>query len=121
MDACANGHGRKGHLERVHHPRVLRAHRRRALGRLADRQLFAVDDARVGSCGRSARLLWPPAKSHMSSLSAPRWRSVPPDAIVWREWDGEFVVRNERSGSSHLLGTLAGSVLQVLLRADGAL
>jgi len=57
----------------------------------------------------------------MSSLSAPRWRSVPPDAIVWREWDGEFVVRNERSGSSHLLGTLAGSVLQVLLRADGAL
>ena len=57
----------------------------------------------------------------MSSLSAPRWRSVPPDAIVWREWDGEFVLRNERTGSSHLLGPLAGSVLQVLLHADRAL
>ena len=57
----------------------------------------------------------------MSSLSALRWRSVPPAAIVWREWDGEFVVRNERSGSSHLLGTLAGKVLQVLLKANGVL
>ena len=57
----------------------------------------------------------------MSSPSALRWRSVPPDAIVWREWDDEFVVRNERSGSTHLLAPLAGSVLQVLLEADGAL
>ena len=57
----------------------------------------------------------------MSSPSALRWRSVPPDAIAWREWDGEFVVRNERSGSSHLLGPLAGSVLQLLLEADGAM
>ena len=54
----------------------------------------------------------------MSLLSAPRWRCVPPDAIVWREWDGELVLRNERTGSSHLLGPLAGSVLQVLLHAD---
>ena len=57
----------------------------------------------------------------MSSLFAPHWRCVPPDAIVWREWDGEVVVRNECSGSSHLLGPLAGRVLQVLLEADGAL
>lgn len=58
----------------------------------------------------------------MSSASAPHhWRSVAPDAIVWREWDGEYVVRNERSGSSHLLGPLAGSVLQMLLEAEGAL
>jgi hypothetical protein len=57
----------------------------------------------------------------MSSVSAPRWRSVPLGAIVWREWDGEFVVRNERSGSSHLLGTVAGTVLQVLLEAENAL
>jgi PqqD family protein of HPr-rel-A system len=56
----------------------------------------------------------------MSSLVAPYWRCVAPDAIVCREWDGEVVVRNERSGSSHLLGPLAGSVLQVLLEADGA-
>jgi PqqD family protein of HPr-rel-A system len=57
----------------------------------------------------------------MSLPSALLWRSVPPDAIAWHEWDGEFVVRNERSGSSHLLGPLAGSVLQVLLEADRAL
>jgi PqqD family protein of HPr-rel-A system len=42
------------------------------------------------------------------------------DAIVWREWDGEFVVRNERTGSTHLLGPLAGRVLQVLLESDSA-
>ena len=57
----------------------------------------------------------------MSSLIAPHWRCVPPDAIVWCEWDGEVVVRNERSGSSHLLGPLAGRVLQILLEADGPL
>jgi PqqD family protein of HPr-rel-A system len=57
----------------------------------------------------------------MSMPSALRWRSVPTDAIVWREWDGEFVVRNERSGSSHLLGPLGGRVLQILLRAEAAL
>ena len=57
----------------------------------------------------------------MSSPSALRWRSVPPDAVVWHEWDSEFVVRNERSGSTHMLAPLAGCVLQVLLEADGAL
>jgi PqqD family protein of HPr-rel-A system len=57
----------------------------------------------------------------MSPSSALCWRSVPADAIAWHEWDGEFVVRNERSGSTHMLGPLAGAVLQVLLGADGAL
>ena len=57
----------------------------------------------------------------MSMSSAPHWRSVPVDAIVWREWDGELVVRNERSGSTHLLGPLAGAVLRVLLEAGAAL
>lgn len=57
----------------------------------------------------------------MLLLSAPRWRSVPPDVIACREWEGEFVVRNERTGSSHLLGPLAGRVLQVLLHANAAL
>lgn len=46
---------------------------------------------------------------------------MPHDAIVWREWDGEFVARNERSGSTHMLGPLAGAVLQVLLGAGSAL
>ena len=57
----------------------------------------------------------------MPSPSALRWRSVRPDAIALREWDGDFVVRNERSGSTHLLAPLAGSVLQVLLKANAAL
>jgi len=54
----------------------------------------------------------------MSSVPAPCWRSIASDAIVWHEWGEEFVVRNERSGSTHLLGALAGTVLQVLLEAD---
>jgi hypothetical protein len=53
----------------------------------------------------------------LQSSSASRWRSVAPSAIAWREWDGEFVVRNERTGNSHLLGTLAGRVLGILLDA----
>lgn len=57
----------------------------------------------------------------MPSVSAPHWRCIPPDAIAWREWDGEFVVRNERTGNSHLLGLLAGRVLRVLVEADGSL
>jgi hypothetical protein len=54
----------------------------------------------------------------MSTSPALRWRSVPIEAIAWREWNGEFVVRNERSGSTHLLGPLAGQVLKVLAAAD---
>ena len=58
----------------------------------------------------------------MSTLSrAPGWRSVPADAIAWREWDGEVVVRNEITGSSHLLAPLAGRVLRTLLAADAEL
>jgi PqqD family protein of HPr-rel-A system len=58
----------------------------------------------------------------MSRLSpAPGWRSVPPDAIVWREWNGEFVVRNEVTGSTHQLSPLAGRVLRALLAADAGL
>ena len=56
----------------------------------------------------------------MSASSAPRWRCVASDAISLREWDGELVVRNERTGSTHLLGSLAGGVLKVLLKADSA-
>ena len=57
----------------------------------------------------------------MSSVSTLRWRSAPREAIVWREWSGEFVVRNERTGSTHLLGSLAGRVLRMLLDAQAAL
>jgi PqqD family protein of HPr-rel-A system len=57
----------------------------------------------------------------MLSSSAPRWRCVPVAALAWREWDGESVVRNERTGSTHLLSPLAARVLQNLLKADAAL
>jgi PqqD family protein of HPr-rel-A system len=50
----------------------------------------------------------------MQPLSAPRWRCVPLDALAWREWDGEWVVRNERTGSTHLLGQLAAEILKLL-------
>ena len=47
-----------------------------------------------------------------------RWRSVPAAALAWREWDGEAVVFNQRTGSTHLLGELAGEVLRRLIAAD---
>ena len=55
-------------------------------------------------------------------MSAPavRWRSVPCEALLCREWDHNVVVRNDRSGSTHLLGPLAGRVLQILVEADCA-
>jgi len=55
------------------------------------------------------------------SLPALRWRSVPRQALAWRDWDGNFVVRNETSGSTHLLAPLAGRVLLALIaRVDTA-
>lgn len=57
----------------------------------------------------------------MSPQSTQRWFSITPHSLAWREWDGEFVVRNERSGSTHLVGPLAGRVLQVLLQSRGGM
>ena len=48
-----------------------------------------------------------------------RWRAVPADALAWREWDGEVVVFNKQTGSTHLLGELGGEVLRHLLAAEG--
>ena len=38
--------------------------------------------------------------------------------MIWRELDGELVVRNERSGSTHLLDPLASGLLRTLAAAD---
>ena len=54
------------------------------------------------------------------SVPALRWRTVPREALAWRDWDGDFVVRNHRSGSTHLLGPLAGQVLLALTARDAA-
>jgi len=47
-----------------------------------------------------------------------RWRALPDDALAWREWGGEVVVFNEQTGSTHLLGELAGEVLRRLIAAE---
>ena len=49
-----------------------------------------------------------------------RWRAIPTTALTWREWDGEFVVFNHETGSTHLLDELAGTVLRQLSEAEDA-
>jgi PqqD family protein of HPr-rel-A system len=43
------------------------------------------------------------------------WRAAEPRALAWREWDGEFVVYNDATGSTHHLSALGGDVLRTLL------
>lgn len=52
------------------------------------------------------------------SPTAVRWHTVPSEALTWREFDGELVVHNARSGNTHLLQPLAGEVLRALLEAS---
>jgi PqqD family protein of HPr-rel-A system len=47
-----------------------------------------------------------------------RWRALTADALAWREWDGEVVVFNQQTGSTHLLGDLASEVFRRLIAAD---
>lgn len=47
-----------------------------------------------------------------------RWCAVPPDALAWREWDGEVVVFNQNTGSTHLLNEIGGEVLRRLIAAE---
>ena len=39
-------------------------------------------------------------------------------ALVWREWDGEFVVYNSNTGSTHLLDSVAAVILRRLCSAE---
>ena len=48
-----------------------------------------------------------------------RWYAAADAALVWREWDGEIVVFNGETGSTHLLNELAGEVLHRLAAAEG--
>jgi len=54
------------------------------------------------------------------SFPALRWRTVPRQALAWRDWVGDVVVRNHLSGSTHLLTPLAGWVLLALTARDNA-
>lgn len=42
------------------------------------------------------------------------WRVVPGQSLAFREWDGEAVLYNDLSGSTHLLDGAAVDVLQAL-------
>jgi len=45
-----------------------------------------------------------------------RWQPLRAQALYWREWDDEFVVFNEDTGSTHHLNALGGEVMLALLR-----
>ena len=45
-----------------------------------------------------------------------QWQPVRSQAICWREWDDEFVLFNDDTGSTHHLNALGGEVLLELLR-----
>ena len=45
-----------------------------------------------------------------------RWQPLRPQALCWREWDDEFVVFNDDTGSTHHLNALGGEVMLALLR-----
>ena len=47
-----------------------------------------------------------------------RWHVVSHDALAWREWDGELVVFNQETGSTHLLAGLGAEVLRRLMASE---
>lgn len=67
-----------------------------------------------------------PRETHLSDETAMaepdvRWHAVPREDLDWQEWDGEFVVWNGYTASTHLLGQLAGELLLALAAMpDGA-
>jgi PqqD family protein of HPr-rel-A system len=50
-----------------------------------------------------------------------RWQPLRPQALCWREWDDEFVVFNDDTGSTHHLNALGGEVMLALLRHPGGI
>lgn len=49
------------------------------------------------------------------------WHAVPSEELIWRELDEELVVRNARTGNTHLLEPLAAEVLRTLLESEAGL
>jgi PqqD family protein of HPr-rel-A system len=47
-----------------------------------------------------------------------RWRIAAAHSLTWRQLDDETVVRSERTGSTHLLDSLAAELLHTLLAAQ---
>ena len=46
-----------------------------------------------------------------------RWAIADHAALTWREWDGEFVIYDDRSGQVHRLEGLAAEIFETLLAA----
>ena len=59
----------------------------------------------------SSTISWPPSAD---TVAWRRWRLVPGQSLDCREWDGEVVLYNDVSGSTHLVEGAALDVLQVL-------
>lgn len=43
-----------------------------------------------------------------------RWRTAPGYELVWRDLDGDFAVYNPKSGHTHVLDVVGGTVLQLI-------
>jgi len=56
----------------------------------------------------------------MTQWSVVRWQAAR-GALVWREWEGQLVVRNARSGSTHLLSPSGTKVLLGLIGSEHGL
>ncbi|HVF63863.1 MAG TPA: HPr-rel-A system PqqD family peptide chaperone [Casimicrobiaceae bacterium] len=54
------------------------------------------------------------------SIGDRRWQ-LARDAIVWREWDGEAIVYDERSGATHRLGAGPTLLFKALAAAPTSL
>ena len=48
-----------------------------------------------------------------------RWSAVPADALAWRQFEDEIVVRNARTASTHHLEGLSAEVLRALIEVGG--
>ena len=45
------------------------------------------------------------------------WRIDAPGSLAWREWEGEAVIHDDRTGATHFLGAAAASVWQAFQHA----
>ena len=46
------------------------------------------------------------------------WCAVPVADLAWRDWDGEVVVFNRQTGSTHLLGEFGGEIFRRLVATE---
>jgi PqqD family protein of HPr-rel-A system len=46
-----------------------------------------------------------------------RWRAVSAEALAWRDFDGQSVVRNAHTGSTHLFEAFSADILRTLVEA----